>query len=343
MGPLISIIVPSYKVEQYIDKCIESICKQSYSNLEIILVDDGSPDNCPGKCDAWATLDSRIKVVHKKNGGLSDARNYGIEIAQGEYIAFVDSDDYIHPEMIERLYHKIENSCAELAVCNFEVVDDSGIAVNELSPIKSALLDREEYISLLHKDRWWYYTTAWNKLYRKQLFEDLRFPVGKVHEDVAIIHYVVEKCSLIVVIEDKLYYYVKRDNSIMSSNHNAIKRMDEVEALIDRYNFYNMKGYNDVQDKLYALILDNYSRYYLSLCTKEKKVHHTRINEMKNMMRSLILNRERKFRGGYITALIILSDFRYMYIKVRRSLKIKTHLKNIIKNLERNLRKKNLF
>ena len=132
---LITVIVPVYKVEKYLDRCVQSIVDQTYTNLEIILVDDGSPDNCPKMCDEWAKKDKRIKVIHKQNGGLSDARNAGLEKAKGKYVGFVDSDDYISPIMYEKLYKCIIDNQADMAMCGFSTVDEKGKVtyINELN------------------------------------------------------------------------------------------------------------------------------------------------------------------------------------------------------------------
>lgn len=144
---IVSIIVPIYKVEQYMDECITSIVNQTYSNIEIILVDDGSPDNCPRKCDDWGKADERVVVYHKKNGGLSDARNYGIEVAKGDFIMFVDSDDYIAREMVEKLYSSIIDSDADIVGCKINTVtngvvseyDKIGNKNKKLTPIMTGL------------------------------------------------------------------------------------------------------------------------------------------------------------------------------------------------------------
>ena len=162
---LISVIVPIYKVEEYLDCCIRSIINQTYSNLEIILVDDGSPDGCPEICDAWVKKDSRIKVIHKENGGLSDARNAGMVIASGEYVAFIDSDDRVESEFIQKLYNVITEHNADIAECAVSYVDENG---NILRVRNSAPITEMGKIEALHRlvleDG--VFQTVWNKLYR---------------------------------------------------------------------------------------------------------------------------------------------------------------------------------
>lgn len=242
--PLISVIVCIYNVEKYLRKCIDSIQKQSYTNLEIILVDDGSEDLCPLICDEFAKADSRIRVIHKKNGGLSEARNVGLDIARGDYIGFVDGDDYIKSDMYEHLFREIVKADADMAVCNFTYVDDRYNYIenrNFLMPVLDEILDSEEYIKRLTAQCGWYFVTVWNKLYKKRLFDDLRFPVGKQHEDEFLIHHLVFRCERIVCVKLSLYYYVQRADSIMGQKQ-ILKMMDYGDALIDRYYFAKSKG-----------------------------------------------------------------------------------------------------
>lgn len=237
--PLISIIVPVYKVEKYLKKCVESILAQTYKNFELILIDDGSPDNCPDLCDEFAQHDSRITVIHKKNGGLSEARNAGLDIARGEYIGFVDSDDYISPNMYELLLNKIVLTKADMAVCNYKYVNEQYQSIeyrNNNMPIKNEVLETDEYLNRLIGKCGWYYVPAWNKLYCKNIFDNIRFPKGKQHEDEFLIHRIVYECNHIVCLRQSLYNYVQRSSSIMNQKFNP-KNMDYGDALIDRYFF----------------------------------------------------------------------------------------------------------
>ena len=170
-NPKISVIVPVYKVEKYLDRCVESIVNQTYKNLEIILVDDGSPDNCPAICDAWANKDERIKVIHKENGGVSSARNRGIDAATGDYIGFVDSDDWIEPDMYELLADNAKKYDADISRCGYFVdwpdhiaqVGNGGILLYEDIERRCEMLRSYHLVSAL-----------WNKIYRRELFEEER-------------------------------------------------------------------------------------------------------------------------------------------------------------------------
>ena len=195
---LISVVVPIYKVEQYLEKCVNSILSQTYSNLEIILVDDGSPDNCPQICDNLVKQDKRIKVIHKPNGGLSDARNVGFESSTGKYVTFVDSDDYLNYNFIETLYNNLLNTNADMSIVGYQkVFEDS--TVNQAETFQSEVLsfdnsNKFEQLCAKHKLN---FVIAWGKLYTRQLFNTIKFPVGKINEDEFVTHHVINTCQKI--------------------------------------------------------------------------------------------------------------------------------------------------
>ena len=237
---IISVIVPIYKVERYLRKCIDSILLQTYRNLEVILVEDGSPDNCSDICDEYGEKDNRVKVIHKENGGLSDARNAGIEASKGEYIIFVDSDDYIVPTMIEKMIEALLASNSDLCICNINYVDENGAVINNQnmrSPIKNGIYSRDDVLKFLVNDGYWFYVTAWNKLYKADVFRNIRFRVGKHHEDEFLIHEIIDCCNKVVCLEDRLYYYVQREGSIMNTTY-SVKNLDGIEAKVERLLYY---------------------------------------------------------------------------------------------------------
>ena len=244
---LISIIIPVYKVEKYLEKCIESVLKQTYTNLQIILVDDGSPDNCGKICDEYAKKDSRIEVIHKVNGGLSDARNVGISKAKGRYIGFVDSDDYIKEDMYEILLNLIKKYDADVSICNlYDVIDGNECIRNKENGIREySRLDILKEV-LLDKNIQSY---AWNKLYKKELFDEIKYPIGKKYEDIGTTFYVFEKCNKIVVTSEPEYYYLKRSDSLVN-NVTESTVLDYTEIIIQRYlytreNIEELKKYNN--------------------------------------------------------------------------------------------------
>ena len=242
---LISVIVPVYNVEKYINKCVDSIINQTYKDLEIILVNDGSLDNGAKICDDYAVEDSRIKVIHKKNGGLSDARNVGIDVATGIYIMFVDSDDYIEINMVELMHSRILTDKSDMVLCNFKFVNENGesdVKKNMSSPIRNEILTKEQAQGKLCADNYYYYVVAWNKLYKKKLFDEIRFPYGKIHEDEFIVHLIINKCETISYMDDFLYNYLQRSDSIMHENY-SVKNLDAAEAFILRTKLYYSTGY----------------------------------------------------------------------------------------------------
>ena len=228
MNDLISVIVPIYKVEKYLMQCVESIVKQTHRNLEIILVDDGSPDHCPEMCDRWAAHDSRIKVIHKKNGGLSDARNAGLLVAKGEYVGFVDGDDWIHPDMYRELYFQMMKYDADISACGVEMVWESSEKNKMLTNSGTYILDNKEaMLAIIQESN--LKQPVWYKLYRREQIQDIFFAVGKTHEDVFWSYQAIGKAKRVVVFDDAFYYYRQREESIMGSKY-SLKRLDSLEA-----------------------------------------------------------------------------------------------------------------
>lgn len=269
---LISVIVPVYKVEDYLYRCVESIVNQSYKNLEIILVDDGSPDKCPQMCDEWIKKDSRIKVIHKDNGGLSDARNAGLDIASGEYISFVDSDDWISKNYIEKLYHSIIANNADISECNvYYAYGEELSAYNNDSAFfyennKSVM---EAYIRDYHIK-----TVVWNKLYSIDLLSSIRFEKGKLHEDEFFTYLVLSKVDRLAHINEYLYFYRQRSDSIMGQSQSfAIHNLDSIEGCSNRA-LYVKENYPD----LYFYELRNMTNLcigqYEMLLSSEKKDYY---------------------------------------------------------------------
>lgn len=208
MIPEISIIVPVYRVENYLVQCVESIRNQTLQDIEIILVDDGSPDNCGRICDQYAEKDPRIKVIHKKNGGLSSARNAGLKIASGEYIGFVDSDDYVSPVMFENLYHACVDNHVYLSACNYFYVFDDDVQ-KETESGQISVMDREQFFKKILTENGRIEMVAWNKLYHKSVFDGLEkpFPEGKLFEDLGSMYKFVFAVDQVAYLDQGLYYY----------------------------------------------------------------------------------------------------------------------------------------
>lgn len=216
---MFSIIVPVYNVEKYLDKCLASISEQTFKEFECIVVDDGSPDNSNDIIDRYVNKDQRFKVIHQKNMGISAARNAGLAIAQGDYIAFVDSDDYISNEYLEKFALKIANTDADIVICGFiDVFLDSQKTVCFEAPSTEVIKQN------ILADIWPSY--PWNKCYKKYLFENIRFPVGKIFEDLLTIPEVCLNAHKIVCIPEKLYYYNRQNLNSITSNLSTEKRYD---------------------------------------------------------------------------------------------------------------------
>jgi glycosyltransferase involved in cell wall biosynthesis len=231
----ISVIVPVYRVEEYLDRCVRSITGQTYTELEILLIDDGSPDRCPEMCDTWARKDPRIRVIHKENGGLSDARNAGLAAASGTYIAFVDSDDWIGPEMLERLLFSMEKEKSDIAACAVMKVWDDGR--EELFTVRAnTVLDRLEaqrallYETLLKQP-------VWYKLYKREKISGIPFKTGKYHEDVYWSYQALGAAERVSLTGYTGYFYTQRAQSIMGKAY-SLDRLDVLGALEERYAYF---------------------------------------------------------------------------------------------------------
>lgn len=332
---LISVIVPVYKVEKYLNKCIESIVNQSYMNIEIIIVDDGSPDNCPKICDEWAKKDSRIKVIHQKNGGLSSARNTGINIAKGQYLSFIDSDDYVDKKFIESLYKAIKQENAEMSICEFYEFNEKGILLENKKRNKLINTLYSGY-QILHNMMFNYklsYIVAWNKLYKKELFENVRYKTGKINEDEFIIHRLFYKCNKVVCIDENLYYYLKRNDSIMGKDFN-VKNLDQFEALEDRINYFSNINMNDLLLKAKSRLLYSIALNYWFLIKaktideKTKMIYKTKFNNFyKNYKKEILFSKEASFKEKITIISFIISPKIVKYL-----LKFKTLFDKIIYN-----------
>lgn len=235
LGDLVTVVVPIYNVENYLDRCVSSIINQSYDNLEIILVDDGSKDNSPKICDSYEKKDSRIKVIHKKNGGLSDARNKGIDIASGKYICFVDSDDWIECDMIERMYNTIQKDNSNISICRRNrAYDDGRKIIEEYKKYpKNNLFDNIEGLRYL-MSFCGYDMSVCDKMFELQLFEDIRFPFGKTCEDSFTTYKIFHKASKISYIDEPFYNYFFRINSI---SRNSKVNETVIEAAKEQYQY----------------------------------------------------------------------------------------------------------
>ena len=275
MVPKISIIVPVYKVEPYIHKCVDSILNQTFKDFELILVDDGSPDNCGKICDEYGQKDNRVIVIHKANEGISSARNAGLDIARGEYIGFVDSDDYIEKDMYEILYNICEDNKCDIASCSSIIYFQEKTVIN--GGHRLIIHNKEEAMRVMLEGEL-YDEVVWVKLFKKSVIEDIRFPVGKIYEDTAFTYKVINNSKRVATIGEPKYNYIKHENSIMSNAIQDIK-IDAVIAYKDMYKFMEKK-YPGLCD-LVALKLANSSMIVMNLMAKKENFRDYKDNYYK--------------------------------------------------------------
>lgn len=280
MFPTVSVVVSIYKVEKYLNRCIDSIINQTYTNLEIILVNDGSPDKCGYICEQYALKDRRIKVVHKENGGLSDARNYGMKYVSGLYTVFIDSDDWLELNMIENMIKLIDEYNADIVQVGFYyaykdylLYDDRYYCEND----KPVVLDNYSLMKeLVHNEK--VKNFAWGKLYKTDLIKDIPFKKGVLFEDVFWAHQVMQRVNKYVLSNKPLCYYLQREDSIVATY--TTRNLDIIEGLKERHEFIE-KYYNSLSHESYKLILrTSLLHYNLLLRNKDKdkeKIHRKNI------------------------------------------------------------------
>lgn len=214
---MVSIIIPVYNVQDYLARCIDSVVNQTYNNIEIILVDDGSSDSSSHMCDEYAHRDNRIKVIHKSNGGLSDARNAGLEIATGDYVTFIDADDYVHRSFVETLVTTMHETGCEIAACTWQELNDGDDPrkVNTTKPSCTTFSQEQAINSVFYQQE--FNHSACSRIFRASLFNDLRFPVGVLYEDLAIIYRLLCKVEKVTLVKAPMYYYMHRPGSITTT------------------------------------------------------------------------------------------------------------------------------
>lgn len=263
----VSVIVPVYNVEKYLDKCLDSVVNQTFNNYEIIIINDGSPDNSEAIIKKFLKkYPQKIKYYKKENGGLSDARNMGILKSSGKYLMFVDSDDYIAEDMIEKLYNCIQTQNSDLAICNFIRINPAGKEIKNYNynPGATNLIDNKRI--LLNQP------TACNKMYKKELFNIMRFDVGKYYEDLRLISKLYLLCNKISFIDDFCYYYIERTNSIMK-DINVEKNLEIIDAIKSIKSFYEQENkYEAFKDEIEFLMIDNIiiSTFTRLICGKKR-------------------------------------------------------------------------
>lgn len=303
MEKLVSVIVAVYNIEEYLPRCVDSILAQTYRNLEIILVDDGSKDQSGNICDSYAEKDRRIKVIHKKNGGLSDARNAGMDAATGEYIGFVDGDDWIEPDMYRAMYFACEKEKAQAAVCRYKQITKSGIIDGSAGNSVSLSRDEALEIYVCGDERYLIYNSVWSKLFARDLVEGMRFPVGKNSEDIMFTTRAFCRMERLVYLDEAYYNYVlDREGSIMNEKAGERRLKDEIPFWQEQIAYFREAGMPDLSDKAAYHFYRRLLFYYIDFMENKK----TRIfaDQIVGLLRA---DRE-KIRGIYRKDYVAMGD-----------------------------------
>ena len=274
---LISIILPVYNVSKYLEECMKSIINQTYKNIEIIVVNDGSTDESDYICEKYKKLDNRIKVIHQKNQGLSAARNTGLNYCKGEYISFIDSDDYVKPDFIEKLYRAIKEKNTSVAICNYVSLYQNKDLRCEENLNYNNVCSGKNFINSCVTN-----TVVWNKLYSRNIWNNLRFDVGKLHEDLFIMHKIMYSCDLVSVVNEDLYVYRIRSDSITGRTFNIKRNLDNIEASENRLSFFDDKEKSFYNMCLVELIEKLRGSYVSTYVYGDKKIY---IKELGDMIR----------------------------------------------------------
>lgn len=311
MEDLVSIVIPVYNVEKYLKKCIDSVINQSYKNIEIILVDDGSKDLSGQLCDEYASRDKRIKVIHKENGGLSDARNAGIDIANGKYITFIDSDDYVSLDYVEYLYRLLIDNNADISVCMYDVVAENKIS-NHIFKNNANIIILNKIESLKHlliEDL--YTISACAKLYTKDGIDDIRFPLNRLYEDNGTIYKLFDKTNKVAFGYSSKYVYLKRTGSITTKK--MTERNFDLITLTDEM-CLNLSKYEELHDQLIDKSIS--SRITLiNLMLDNHREHDKRFNQM---IEQIVLSYNQISDKKSLSfkkqiAIVLITKFRWLY------------------------------
>lgn len=318
----ISVIVPVYNVENYLDECVTSIVNQTYEILEIILVDDGSTDSSGRKCDEWGLKDNRIVVIHKQNGGLSDARNRGLEIATGEYVAFVDSDDFIDIKMYETMLETMKHTNADLVSCgryiyNGRVIGEKHFSTEVVSYSPEEALSEMLQGGIIEE-------AAWDKLFRRSLLKDIRFPVGEINEDIVVMPTIFSSCKVITHCGKSFYYYRRNTSGITKSGYKKTKNVvfTHIDSTIEWVNNYfpNLSKPANVFEARYAYT----TLLGLSINDNDKKMYRAEYKEYMRRLRKswffFINSGKVRLKDKLVSGLVLLNVYGFMW-KAKKRLK----------------------
>lgn len=263
METAISVIVPVYRVEKYLPACIDSILNQTFTDFELILVDDGSPDRCPEICDETAKRDARVRAIHQANQGLSAARNAGIEAAHGAWLSFVDSDDFLAPDFLETLHDAAVRAGADCALCGVQLTDEAGQKIGQPLSVADGVRTGRSILETLCRAPEITYLVAWNKLYRRDVFQTLRYPVGMQNEDTYLAAELFDTVQTVICVSKPMYFYRQRADSIM---HTAVttRNLDRMWAFEHCFAYFEARGLEalmpDAEKKMFAKLTGVYYR-----------------------------------------------------------------------------------
>ena len=292
MNELITIVVPIYNVEKYLKQCLESLISQTYKNIEIILINDGSTDGSKKICEEFAKKDTRIIVINQKNSGLSAARNTGINNANGKYITFVDADDYVSNYYIEKLYNAIKKQKSQIAQCDIQKVDSNGKFIKKMGYEQETIKTyKDMIIDMMNDMHWIENVVVGNKIYEIGLFKNIKFPLNKIHEDEFVtykLYYLTKKIS---IVNESLYYYRQTNNSIMEKKY-KIKNLDGLEAIKERMNFF----YEENEKELHGITI----KFYI----EQIRVNYIKLKKYVSNSKNICMEIKKEYNKYYLKCLI---------------------------------------
>lgn len=307
---LISVIVPIYMAEKFVTATIDSIINQTYKHLEIILVDDGSLDRCFYICDKYAQNDERVKVIHKENGGLSSARNAGLDVAKGKYIVFVDADDILNENYVMILHDLCEKYDCDIAQCDFLMTEESSLLLPPQSNVEIKLMNNAEVMQgFCVESNLMKYWVAWNKMYRRELFDDIRYPIGRIHEDMYTSHKLLWKSKHTVITNQYLYYYYQRESSITGRQNDLKERIDVIEALKEEMQFFYKVN---LQEEYEFMLI----KFYCTICAIDKGIEEYSCSDVNKEKYTKIIKKYRE-EANELKKVFLNSSDKGMLTKIR--------------------------